>query len=289
MITIVVVCDNHLVVMLAALLKSIEMNHVGSELITIYIVHDKISKKNMAKVQKTVSSTKIALEWRSLESVVPIGVKLPLDRTSFPVCAYARLCVPYFLSSDIKKVIYLDVDMLVLNDIKVLWSVDIGDHTLAAVVDRAEVVSSPWGGIKNYEALGLDPDTKYFNSGLMVINLEKWRANKFTESVINVINANLRHVTFADQYGLNIVFAKQWFILDKRWNSYAQTEVSDPFIIHFTGIKPIYKGYNFSLDYQDKFNKYLALTPWANFKPKSRYSRLFKKLWNVATKKFTVS
>ena len=49
-ITIVTVCDNHYTVMLAALMKSIEVNHSSGECIDIYVVTDKVSKKNIGKL-----------------------------------------------------------------------------------------------------------------------------------------------------------------------------------------------------------------------------------------------
>lgn len=284
-IILVMVCDNHLVVMLGVLLRSIEQNHIGRESINIYIVNDGINKLNIEKINQCITSPKIRLIWKTLKQAIPLGVNLPLDRTSFPVCAYARICAPYFLPQHIKKAIYLDVDMLVLKDINQLWNIDIGDYTIAAVLDRSAKVSSPWGGIKNYKELGMSPDSKYFNSGLLIINLEKWRLENATEAVIKAVNANSEHVTFADQYGLNIVFINNWFELNPKWNSYSQDDIDDPYLIHFTGMKPIFKGYNYNEMYKDIFYNYIKSTPWLNFRAKNDYMRFVKKLWNVLFKR----
>jgi len=284
-ITLVLVCDNHLVVMLGVLLKSIEQNHTGRESINIYIVNDGINKTNIDKINRCVTLSKIRLIWKTLKQAIPTGVSLPLDRTSFPVCAYARICAPYFLPQHITKAIYLDVDMLILKDINHLWNIDIGNYTIAAVLDRSEKVSSPWGGIKNYKELGMNADTKYFNSGLLIINLEKWRLENATEAVIEAVNANSEYVTFADQYGLNIVFINNWFELNAKWNSYSQNDNDDPYLIHFTGMKPIFKGYNYNKKYKDLFYNYIKLTPWFNFRAKNDYLRFGKKILNVFFKK----
>lgn len=284
-ITLVLVCDNHLVAMLAALLKSIEQNHIGEELVNIYIVDDGIAKVNIDKIKRSVTSYKIRLIWKTLKQAIPKDVNLPVDRTSFPICAYARVCAPYFLPKYIRKAIYLDVDMLVLKDINKLWNIDIDNYTIAAVLDRSEKVSSPWGGIKNYKELGMNPHSKYFNSGLLIIDLEKWRLENATELVIKAVNDNSKHVTFADQYGLNIVFVDNWYELNPEWNSYSQNDIEDPYLIHFTGMKPIFKGYNYNERYRGIFYYYLKLTPWFDFKPKSNYMRIVRKSWNVFTKK----
>lgn len=285
-ITIVIVCDNHLVVMLAALLNSLQLNCKEDQQVSVYIVNDNISNSNIKKINNILACKNVILNWKNLSEVIPADVNLPLDRTSFPVCAYARLCAPFFLPTDVTKAIYLDVDMLILKDIRNLWDIDIGDNVIGAVLDRSKVVSCSWGGIKNYKELGLNPEAKYFNSGLMVINLQRWRAENITHRVIKAINDNLRHVTFADQYGLNVVFAEKWFELDTRWNSFAQGTEVNPYIIHFTGMKPIFRGYNFNKEYADLFYHYLNKTPWSNFTPQAGYNRKLKKIWNIFTKKY---
>src|SRR5690606_37561944 len=109
---------------------------------------------------------------------------------------------------------YLDVDMLVMSDISHLWMIDTGDYAVAAVLDRSKFVSSSWAGIPNYEELNIPSDTKYFNSGLLIMDLKKWREMNAIKSILDVIHYNARHVIFPDQYGLNVVFANNWFELD---------------------------------------------------------------------------
>lgn len=283
-ITLVMVCDNHLVVMLATLLKSIEKCHTGTESINIYIINDGIKKANISRISRVISSDKINIFWKTMKEAIPNHIKLPKDNTTYPICAYARICAPHFLSEDIKKAIYLDVDMLVLRNIKELWNIDIGNYVIAAVQDRFEVVSSPYGGIRNYKELGLTPETKYFNSGLLVINLQKWREMNATELVISTIEMNSEYVTFADQYALNVVFANNWYELDFRWNNFGLNTNKDPYLIHFTGVKPLFKGYSSNLEYKEEFYKVLKMTPWKDYTPKRNYIWRFKKVMNMISK-----
>src|SRR5690606_3162074 len=169
-----------------------------------------------------------------------------------------------------------------------LWNIDIGNYVIGAAVDRADKVSTPWGGIPNYEALGIPAESNYFNSGLLIMNLEAWRAMGATQLVINAIRDNYEFVTFSDQYGLNVVFANNWFQLDSNWNRYPQNSYENPFLIHFTGMKPIFKSYNFNPEYKRIFYDILKMTPWADFTPKSNYLRLAKKAYNVLVKKVAV-
>lgn len=285
-ITLVTVCDNHFAVLLAALIKSIEVNHTSGERLELYIVQDGISTENRSKIEAPVNREMITIHWLSIKQAIPEKSSLPLDHSSFPRNVYVRLFIPCFIPRGITKVLYLDADMIVKKDISGLWNTDLQQYTLAAVADRSEKVSSSWGGITNYRELGLDPETRYLNSGLLLLDPVKWREQNITAKIIDCVNANRRYTNFPDQYGLNVVFAGQWLELDRRWNTYSIRNEPDPYIIHFIGIKPIYDSYDASEEYRKEFFYYLGLTEWRDFKIKSRYLRLFKKLINKLKKKF---
>jgi len=271
-ITLVMVCDNNLVVMLAALLRSIEDNHLKNELVDIYIVSDKISYKNIKRLKKVICSDKICIIWKEMNEVIPNNYHFPLDRSNFPLNAYVRLFLFNFLPLNLKKAIYLDVDMIVLDDITNLWNVDLQGYPIAAVRDKISTVSEPDHGILNYRTLGLSGDTKYFNSGMLVFDLDAWRDGHFTRKVLEIIEENKTYAKYPDQYGLNVAFANNWMELNKRWNHFANWRIDDkPSIIHFISIKPLYKGYTFDSECRDIFYRYLSLTPWRKYKPKGDY------------------
>jgi len=285
-IALVTVCDNHFSVMLAALLKSIESNQDGSYLISIYVVDDGISSKNRRLLDSTIQAGNIHIKWIPIKAAVPESLRLPLDGSTFPLCIYARICIPYFLSEDIEKAIYLDADTIVACDIRALWEIDLAGYSLAAVTDRAKTIGTGWAGITNYKELGLSPNSPYFNTGVLVIDVKKWREERVPEQVFGCIEKNIQYANFPDQYGLNVYFANNWLILPAKWNSYAQDEIPEPYIIHFTGMKPIYRGYAFSSAYKYCFYKYLSLTPFRNFKPRRTYVRLLSKALHIIEKKW---
>lgn len=284
-ITLITICDNQFVVLMAALLKSIEINHQSEENINVYIVNDGISKKNTDKLIRSLSTGKLNIIWKTMEEAIPQDLKIPLDSTTFPANTYARICIPHFIPEEVTKAIYLDVDMILLEDISNLWKIDIGNFPIAAVSDRSEVVSSPWGGIKNYKQLGLHPKSKYFNSGMFILNPPMWRKLEISKKTFKCAEDNLLFVNFADQYSLNVVFNENWYELDRRWNSYSQNSEPNPYLIHFTGIKPIYKGYDLNVVYRDIFFEYLNKTKWSGTKPKHNLIRLLKKTYNKIAKK----
>lgn len=276
-ISIVVASDNHYVILLSALLKSIEVNHKTPEKIDVYIIDDGISASSKERLLSQINPAVTSLYWFKTSEVIPADVKMPVDKSAFPLTTYLRLFAPYIIPRELDKVIYMDVDMLVLDDISKLWHTPLEDQLFGAVVDLCEVVDSEWGGIPNYKELGIPAGSKYFNAGLMVIDPLKWREQDITNKVIKSIHDNLATANFPDQYGLNIVLVNKWKELDRGWNAFAVKDRPDPKIIHFLDIKPIFKSYNCNKAYQEEFYKYLRLTPWKEHKPVSDYRRLARK------------
>jgi len=120
-ITIVMVCDDHYIVMLAALLKSIEVNHKTEEKIDAYIIEDHIKEINKIKLLSSISIQKITPHFIPLEEVITPKTGLPRDGSYFPFTIYARIFVSEWIPKTIRKLVYLDVDMIFKRDISELW------------------------------------------------------------------------------------------------------------------------------------------------------------------------
>ena len=116
-----------------------------------------------------------------------------------------------------------------------MWDMDLGEnYCLAAVdiscpfIDAREVkdpelqACKPWinaiSPVANWKALGIDGSANYFNSGVMVLNLKKWRQDNIETKLFDCLRQNPKYVWCWDQYALNVVFAGKWGKLPLRWN-----------------------------------------------------------------------
>lgn len=279
-ISIVVASDNHYAILIAALLKSIELNHKTTEHIDFYIIDDGISTKNKQKIKDSIQRDGISIKWFESHSIIPDGVTIPVDKSAFPLTTYFRLFAPYALPQDVERLIYLDVDTIVLADISSLWYTELNGLTIGAVIDVGKTVDCAWGGIPNYKELGLLPTAKYFNAGIMLMDVVKWREQEISKKVIDALRIHKEHVVLVDQYGLNVVFANKWQELDPRWNWFATFEHPNPFIIHYLDIKPTFKSYRSQEAYKTIFFEYLNQTQWKGFKPISDTHRIVRKSIN---------
>ena len=119
---------------------------------------------------------------------------------------YFRLLIPDLIP-DVDKILYMDCDIQVKTSLEELFSYDIEDCYLAAVEDvDAE---------KNCKRLNLK---KYFNAGVLLLNLAKFREINFTSKIFDWIALHKDQIVFHDQDVLNLYFADNVKFLDKKWN-----------------------------------------------------------------------
>lgn len=284
---IAVASNNSYAILVAALFKSIIYNHNSAQNIIFYVFNDQIETRNIERINSLINDTeKIKIKWIKANDVLPKGMKFPVDKSAFPFTAFLRLFAPYYIPDNVSKLIYLDADMIMRRDIAELWDFDLEDYTLAAAIDVGKTVSCEWGGIPNYKQLGIPAEAKYFNSGLMLINPKLWRQNDIPAKVFKAMNDNIKYVNYADQYGLNVVFAQNWKEIDPLWNWYAHDAHPNPYNIHFLDIKPIFKSYRSDEEFKNEFFRYLNMTPFKGLQLKSDYERLFRKALIKIKKRF---
>lgn len=133
----------------------------------------------------------------------------------FTVAAYYRLFIAS-LFPKYKKIIYLDCDLVVTGDISELYNVSLGDNIIAAAPEQF-VQSTPEFRSYAEHALGIDPDT-YVNSGVLVIDLDKFRQHKICEQFVHLITEYGFDLIDPDQAYINYLCYDKIHILPNGWN-----------------------------------------------------------------------
>ncbi len=164
---------------------------------------------------------------------------------------------------DIKKVVYLDCDIIVKKSLSELYSVDITDYALAA----RSATGYPEGSYKeNMDRLGLPmvEGSFYFNSGVVFMNLEKIRNENIEDEFFEYLKVNSQIIQFADQDTLNAVLQGKCLAIDSKFNyvpnpkyhnrEFCKNLPEDIVVLHFAGAKPWGKG--FYNPFTDEFWKY---------------------------------
>lgn len=132
---------------------------------------------------------------------------------------YLRIFIPEILNN-YDKAIYLDCDTIIQSDLAELFDTDINDYYLAAVKDYNSIVNfRQYPNVKLYfeEAIKIPDINSYFNSGVLLMNLNKLREIKLSERAFEHLKIHQK-LLYPDQDLLNIVCAGNVKILDNGWN-----------------------------------------------------------------------
>lgn len=243
----------HLAVALASLLEN-------NSRMKVYVINSDISGndwKNLETIFTGKDSKLINARFndRQIENLI--------THSYFTKAMYYRLFIPDIVVGD--KALYLDADIVVKRKIEELYNTDISKTFVAAV-------NNP--GIHHHDDLGMKYSSKYFNSGVLLINLAYWRKYKIKEKIVDFVGRAPGVIQFPDQDGLNAVIDGTWLELHPKYNmhtvllfekcgpnSQITEAINDPVIVHYTGSsKPWHLGDTHP--YKHLYWKYLRMTPY---------------------------
>ncbi len=198
---------------LGASIASLLLNAHNNNNISIHVLHQSLSDSNMCNLmhlKRLRSNTHINL----LKVCAEEFKCFPLLTGNHTVETYFRLRLPTILS-EIDKVIYLDADTIVVNDIEKLWDEEIGDNLLLAVEEPRHLNK------ERLAELGMKDDSPYFNGGVLSINLAKMRTIGFEQKVDAYVHKKFRVLKYQDQDILNALSEECWSPLSLAYNSYS--------------------------------------------------------------------
>ena len=120
------------------------------------------------------------------------------------------------LFPNIDKILYLDVDIIANKDIKQLYDIDLQNYIIGAVKDE---------GNKDFinqikKNVNINPSHEYFNAGVLLIDLKKWRENSIKKSLFEIEKEYRGNLLCNDQDVLNKYFENNYLELDSKYNSW---------------------------------------------------------------------
>jgi lipopolysaccharide biosynthesis glycosyltransferase len=204
----------------------------------LYLIHQNLSDDLLAIVSGLVETHAIVPRPESV-AAIPRHPNFP------PEAAYSLL-LSELLPETLDRILFLDADLLVLDDLAKLWETSIGDRVLGAVPDAAIPCCGSPRGVKKLGELGIPEDAMYFNCGVMQIRLDEWRKRRVTPRAYGYLQNVGHQVDFLHQEALNAILWDDWLPLENRWNllgslagrPYDQPGSDswrNPGIVHFAG------------------------------------------------------
>jgi lipopolysaccharide biosynthesis glycosyltransferase len=278
--------DENYAMALGAMIRSVLENLRAGVEVCLYVLGDDLSEDTKRRLMESWRTYPIKVCWLTPRSA-KLGEKIQRRGHAGVSATYFRLMIAELLPHDIKRAIYLDVDMIVLGDLSQLWESDFGDAIVQAVPDsyteyfhrsRLEQARLP-------VELKLPAGASYFNAGLLVIQVERWRESRVGERALEVASTYGDQLSFHDQDALNLILLGSWKALHPTWNfhelpqflsaweagRYSRAQYRElflnPKVIHFVSAEKPWTARCYHFCYAPRFFEVLALTRWRDWKP----------------------
>jgi len=196
----------HCMAMLCSVLKN-NQNHN----ICIHLLHHALSEKSQELISNMVQRFGAKIYYYDVDINQLSRVSIAEYHPNLSIATYFRFFLPSLLDDSIKKVLYLDCDVIVLKDVSDLFLIDLDGYGVAGVKDVTP------GSDKHRQFMGLELDDRAFCAGVLMINLEYWRKNKSEECMFRYASEMSGKLIMEDQDVLNYVFRKHWFQLPYKY------------------------------------------------------------------------
>lgn len=205
----------------------------------VYVLTDGLSDSARNKFSKLAEVYCLGIEIIDIDRHIYDGL---IVNERFPISMYYRFLLPEMLPDE-NKILYLDCDIIVRHSLKKLYDTSLDGKALAAVVAQScdDIV---WTN-------QLKLNSPYFNSGVILMNLNYWRQNNSFNKLISWVANNPDKCMLPDQNALNVIFdgyveyldytynyQEAWFNIEStkihysKWNTIKEIG-KDPIIIHY--------------------------------------------------------
>ena len=215
-------------------IDSILKNNVSHSDYTFYVINDNLTYWDKFKMTMFVKSKKQKIKFITVDTNAINKGKNPYKKTYF--CTHvtsigtARMMIPKLLPDDVKKILYLDSDIIVLQDLKELYDTDLGKYYAAMALDNSYL----------YLTDEEKRDCTYGNSGVILMDLDKWRKDNISEKIIDY--ATSRQLSLPDQDAINKILEGKIKLLNSKWNNqacdgYSFLGIDETAILHYISYK----------------------------------------------------
>lgn len=241
-------------VLLNSILKSNQ-----NELFNVYIMNKELTADEKNNIINSVNSN-IKIKFITIDNN-EIN-KFPVYEKRYPVEIYFRLFASIYLPKSIDRILYLDVDTIVINSLKELYNMDFDNNLFIGATHIKEKLHK-----FNVLRFGVDDNYVYVNTGVLLMNLSLLRKINLEDKIINFVNKNKNKLLLPDQDTIFALFGNRIKQIDSLKYNLGDKEINlhnlynknkidinwvknNSVIIHYYGRnKPWNRDYKGILDY----------------------------------------
>lgn len=250
--------DNNYIKFMAVTIQSLIENSSENYVYNLRVLYTDISNENMERIKK-MSKDNIKIEFVDLNYYIDRIKDKLYTRDYYSKSTYFRLFLPN-LYPNYEKILYLDSDIVILDDVAKLYNINIKNCLLGAATEETAIYTQE---IKNYakRVIGVSDNKHYFNAGILLMNLKELRDFGLQEKFLYLLEKNIYSVA-QDQDYLNRMCKGRVKYINQMWNKspapIKNVNINKIKIIHYTlARKP---WHNDSVLYSEYFWKYAKKT-----------------------------
>lgn len=209
-------CDDAYIPYFAVALESLEANATKNYQYMIKVMHaNGISAESQAKIKQRYHHDNFNIEFVDITDVIRKHSNKFFTRDYYSKATYFRLFIPN-MYPQYDKVLYLDSDIVILDDIANLYNTDLGNNLVGAVTDESvQLVPEFQEYVVN--RIKVKSPKHYFNAGILLMNLRRLREIDFENMFLNLIG-NVTFDVAQDQDYLNVICHGQVKYLSGAWD-----------------------------------------------------------------------
>lgn len=271
-------------------IASILENNKNNNII-FHVIYNDLSDKVIDEIKKSMLTLQAEINFHFIDVDLSIFPKFS-NFSHITSGAFLRFFIPELLQGLTDRALYLDADIICINNISDLFHLEMDENEILAVVEDIDS--------ETYLNENASFQKRYFNSGVLMMDIEKWNKNNVYGQLLSVLNEKGSGFNLIDQDALNLVMIDKVHYLDNIWNYMINAEQLDKKkekysvpenakFIHFVGpVKP-WHCYNIFDDITGLYLNYQKKTVWdglempKNYKEMRRYARYSFKKGNYLT------
>ena len=243
--------------LLCGCIRSVVKNG-GMDHYEVYVLHSDLTEADIKKIQRSAQAC-VFCHFIGVDPEMFAG--FPESRR-YPQQIYYRLAAPLLLPEDMERILYLDVDLVVINSLRELYEMDFEGNYYIACSHVKEILTKV-----NQVRLGVEEDVPYINTGVMLMNLPLLRENLTLEQISETAERKMRTFLLPDQDLLTLMHGEHIKLVDTMrynlsdrilaihnvnpWNRKLDLDwvKQNAVVVHYCGKnKPWKEGYNGILD-----------------------------------------
>lgn len=208
-------CDDNYLPFMAITLDSLINNCDKTREYQVYVLNNGLNEENKEKIKNQFTSKNFKIEYCDVSSELKEISDRLHTRDYYSKSTYYRLFTPTMFPN-LNKALYLDCDIVIRGDISKLYDTPLETNLVGAVHDSfVDTHKALQMYVEN--RVGVKPYTKYFNAGVLLMNLEEMRKFDFKDKFLNLLSL-IKFDVAQDQDYLNAICCDRVTLINEEWN-----------------------------------------------------------------------